>query len=244
MTGIRRASLTIATAATALIAGACSSNRMPAEPTASTTTTTTTTSSIPAASQTARYRASFVSTWTASTHPQDPPAVPHFTSLVGATHNASVAFWRDGALASEGIRLMAERGATTPLDQEVMAAIAAGMAQHLIIGGFIPLSPGTATAEFDISQSHPLVTLVSMVAPSPDWFAGSQSLPLFENGQWVADRSMDLLPWDAGTDSGMSFSSPDLATIPRAPISRIVGFPFLLNATVPRLGTLTFTRLP
>jgi hypothetical protein len=67
--------------------------------------------------------------------------------------------------------------------------------------------------------------------------------PLFENGQWVADRKIDLLPWDAGTDSAVTFGSPDLETVPRQPISRILGFPFLLNGALPPLGTLTFTRI-
>lgn len=242
-----RATLGVLVVGAALLPAACSSSKMPAEPsgsTTTTTTTTTTTSIVPSAPLSARYRASFESTWTAATHPQDPPDVPHFSRLIGGTHNSTVTFWREGALASEGIKDMAERGRITPLDQEVMAAIAAGTAQHLITGGEIPVSPGTATAEFDITQSHPLVTLVSMVAPSPDWFAGSQSLPLFESGQWVAERKIDMPPWDAGTDSGVSFMSPDLVTMPRQPIMRILGFPFLNNGVVPPLGTLTFTRIP
>ena len=46
-----------------------------------------------------------------------------------------------------------------------------------------------------------------MVAPSPDWFVGVSGLPLFENGQWVEERRIDLVPWDAGTDSGTTFES-------------------------------------
>jgi hypothetical protein len=196
----------------------------------------------PDAPATARYRVVFDSTWTAATHPQDAPDNPHFSPPIGATHNASVAFWRDGALASDGIRLMAEVGRTNPLDDEIRAAIAAGTAQNLFIGvGFS--SPKTVSLEFEVSRTHPLVTLVTMVAPSPDWFAGVAGLPLFENGAWVAERVVQVIPWDAGTDSGASFMSNDLPTVPRQPIARISTAPFAAGGVVTPLGTFRFTRI-
>ena len=184
----------------------------------------------------------FDSIWTAATHPQDVPPNPHFSPLIGGTHNANVAFWRDGALATEGIRRMAELGAVTPLDDEIRTAIAAGTAERLFIGvGFS--SPKAVSLEFDISRDFSLVTLVTMVAPSPDWFAGVSGLPLFVNGAWVEERTLSIFPWDAGTDSGVSFLSPDLESIPRQPISRIVTPPFAVGGVVAPLGTLTFTRV-
>jgi hypothetical protein len=196
----------------------------------------------PEAPAAARYRVVFDSTWTAATHPQDAPGNPHFSPPIGATHNASVAFWRDGALASDGIRLMAEQGRTSPLDDEIRAAIAAGKAQHLFVGvGFS--SPKTVSLDFDVSRDYPLVTMVTMVAPSPDWFAGVSGLPLFENGAWVQERVVQVIPWDAGTDSGASFMSSDLPTMPRQPIARISTAPFAVGGVVAPLGTFRFTRI-
>ena len=60
------------------------------------------------------------------------------------------------------------------------AAISAGTADSLIQGGGIARSPGVATAAFEIGRDHPLVSLVSMVAPSPDWFVGVSALSLFD----------------------------------------------------------------
>jgi hypothetical protein len=95
--------------------------------------------------------------------------------------------------------------------------------------------------EFDISQAFPLVTLVTMVAPSPDWFVGVTSLELFRNGQWVDEVRVDLSAHDAGTDSGPTYRSPDQATIPRQPIS-LLGYPAAATGTAPSFGTFTFTR--
>jgi hypothetical protein len=236
-------------AAILILAGGCSrAADEPMTPTAPSPVTTPVPPAPPAPAPepegpaTARYRVVFDSIWTAATHPQDAPTDPHFSPPIGATHNASVAFWRDGALASEGIRLMAESGRTSPLDNEIRAAIAAGTAQNLFIGvGFS--SPKTVSLEFDVNRTHPLVTLVTMVAPSPDWFAGVAGLPLHENGAWIQERVVQMIPWDAGTDSGASFMSNDLPTVPRQPISRISTAPFAVGGAVAPLGTLTFTRI-
>jgi hypothetical protein len=186
----------------------------------------------------------FDATWSAFTHPTDTPRVPHFSGVIGATHRESQPFWDAGALATEGIRAMAEMGRKTPLDQEVVSAIAAGGAQHLLSGGSIDLSPASVVLEFEISRDYPLVTLVSMVAPSPDWFVGVSGLSLFDGGDWVPERVVSLRPWDAGTDSGVTFESRDRATVPREPIARITTGPLVVGADAPPMGTFTFRRLP
>jgi hypothetical protein len=192
---------------------------------------------------TARYRVTFQATWSAATHEVDFPATAHFSPLVGGAHNRQVTFWREGAIATDGIKDMAERGLTSTLASEINAAAAAGASQLAFTGGSIDRAPGTATAEFDVSQTYPLVTLVSMIAPSPDWFVGVSALSLFDNGQWSAERRVDLDPWDAGTDGGTTFLSPDAALLPRLAIARIVSAPLSPGGRISPLGTFTFTRL-
>ena len=74
----------------------------------------------------------FESIWSAGTHPASFPAGPHFSGLIGGTHGDSVTFWAEGALASYGIKQMAELGSKTPLDFEVEAAILGGTADGLL----------------------------------------------------------------------------------------------------------------
>jgi hypothetical protein len=193
-----------------------------------------------AATPTAQYEARFDATWSALTHPIDFPNDAHWSPLIGGTHDASASFWSPGTLASQGIKDMAERGRTTPLDTEVQAAIAANHAGVVILGGSIALSPGVSTATFGITQQFPLATLVSMVAPSPDWFVGVHGLPLFVAGDWVNLIVVPLFAYDAGTDSGTSFASANLVTSPAQPIATSAAAPFLNGAP---LGTLTFTRI-
>ena len=192
---------------------------------------------------TARYSVTFESTWRAVTHPADFPSDPHFSRLIGGTHSSRVRFWEAGRTASAGIQAMAEQGRTSPLDAEVQAAIAAGTAYSLIQGGAIARSPGVAMAEFEIGREHPLVSLVTMVAPSPDWFVGTDSLSLVEGGDWVAEKTVTLYPWDAGTDSGASYASPDRDTQPRQEIHALQGHPVALGGAVAPFGSFSFRRI-
>jgi hypothetical protein len=193
-----------------------------------------------AASQTARYSVRFDGTWSAATHPIDFPSNAHFSSLIGGTHDSSAHFWNLGDLASQGIRDLAERGLTSPLDLEVESTIAAGHAGVVIRGGGISPAPGTAGATFDISQTDPLVTLVSMIAPSPDWFVGVSALPLFSGGDWVDHITVPLAAYDAGTDCGTSYTAPNCVSSPAQPIASN-GAAAFGNGTP--LGTFTFTRI-
>ena len=218
---------------------ACGGGGGPAEPTPAPAPVTR-----PSPTATARYSVTFDATWDGSTHPTDFPPNPHFSGLIGGTHRGTVSFWQDGGLATEGIRLMAERGRQTPLDIEVDAAIRAGHAQHLLVGSDVRSSPGSTSLEFAVSLDYPLVTLVTMVAPSPDWFVGVSGLSLLEGGDWVADRTVELTPWDAGTDSGVSYRSADRVTAPPEPIHRLTGSPVSVGGSVPSMGRFVFRRLP
>lgn len=197
----------------------------------------------PVPDPTARYRVTFDATWSATTHPANGfPSNPHFSDLVGATHERGFHLWEDGSIASNGIEAMAELGATTPLDDEIERAIANGRAEHLLLGGGIALSPGTVVLDFDVSIDRPSVTLVSMLAPSPDWFVGVNDLDLLEEGDWIDELVIGLAPYDAGTDSGSRYSSADRDTVPREPIAHITTAPLAANGTVLPVGTFTFRR--
>jgi hypothetical protein len=201
-------------------------------------------SPVPTPAATARYVVTFDASWSAATHPTEFPGNPHFSGLIGGTHGPAVRFWQEGGLATEGIRLMAERGRQSPLDLEVGAAVAAGTAQHVLAGEDVPRSPGSTSLEFEMGREFPLVTLVTMVAPSPDWFVGVSGLSLIEGGAWVDEKRVFLHPYDAGTDSGVTFTSADAATQPRETIRGIDMGPLVEAAAVPHLGTFTFRRIP
>lgn len=185
----------------------------------------------------ATYTVTFDASWSAGTHPQDFPANAHFSGLVGGTHDASVHFWAAGEPASLGIQRMAEWGLQSVLADEVQVAVDAGSAGTVLLGPGIASSPGSATLTFTATLAHPLVTLTTMIAPSPDWFVGVAGLDLRPGGSWSEEITVALYPWDAGTDSGVSYNSGDQPTVPHVPVFAIPGSPFTPGVPV---GTFTF----
>lgn len=194
-----------------------------------------------AQADTEMYRVTFDAEWSAATHPTDFPATAHLSGLIGGSHTSAVTFWALGGLASAGIESMAETGQKPLLTDEVNAAITAGDAYALLSGGGINPSPGSVQYDFTMDSAYPLVTLVSMIAPSPDWFVGVSGLPLHDGNGWQNNVLVDLWPYDAGTDSGVTFDSANADTNPQDPIAQITGYPF---TGTPRIGTFTFTIIP
>ena len=191
---------------------------------------------------TAEYEVAFKSEWTSATHPQEYPIGAHWSPLVGGTHRASAVFWEGGGLASRGIEDMAEVGSIVNLRNEINAAIGLGTAFNVFTRpGSIP-GNGTVFTSFTMHRDFPLVTLVTMIAPSPDWFTGVHGISLRENGAWVETKTVVLNLYDAGTDSGRSYASLDSDTQPRERIRQITGFPASVNGQLVPFGTFTFKR--
>lgn len=81
---------------------------------------------------------------------------------------------------------------------------------------------GKTFAVFRVDSSRHLVSLVSKLYPSPDWFVGVSDLELCQtNGHWIDNRTINLYPFDAGTDSGATYTASDQPTIPQEAIRRI-----------------------
>jgi hypothetical protein len=191
----------------------------------------------------ARYRLTFSATWSAQTHPNDFPSSAHFSGLIGMTHNSSTMLFTKGEIASDGIKNMAETGSKNPLTSEIQDFISNGTGNTLISGGGVSPSPGEISLEFDIASTHSLVSVVSMVAPSPDWFIAVSNINLLENNEWIISKVITVDIYDSGTDSGVSFLSPNNATDPRVPIFEITTPPLAVNNVVAPLGSITFTKI-
>ena len=124
-------------------------------------------------------------------------------------------------MASAGIESMAETGGTSTLRSEIQASthVHAVIQQGVSFGG-----TGTATFDLDVPDDHPLITLTSMIGPSPDWFVGINGLSLLDGqGDWRATVQVNLYPYDAGTEDGDEFSLSNPATNPRGVITSIRG---------------------
>ncbi|MYB31263.1 MAG: hypothetical protein F4Y20_01665, partial [Acidobacteria bacterium] len=122
---------------------------------------------------------------------------------------------------------MAETGSVSSLCREIDAEADRGGSTPCVRGSESSFpSPGTARLSFKATAEHPLMTLVSMIAPSPDWFVGVDGMPLMHaGGCWMERIGVELIGLDAGTDSGATFTAPNADVTPHEPIGLIRELP-------------------
>jgi len=186
----------------------------------------------------ASYDVVFTSVWNATDH-GSLPGNPHWSRLVGANHNGQVSFLSLGALATPGIQDVAEKGVNDMFQTEVTTSITAGNAEQYFFGSNLASATGTISLlDIDIDENYPLLTLVSMIAPSPDWMIAISSIDLRETGDWISSKTIDLYPYDAGTDSGTSYSAANLETTPHVAISSLQGVAPFNNE---KIGSMTIS---
>ncbi|MCY4157318.1 MAG: spondin domain-containing protein, partial [Gammaproteobacteria bacterium] len=157
------------------------------------------------AQDSATYEMTFQGLWTADDITDSSlPSGAHFTEVIGAKHNSSTRIWRRGGIASEGVEGVAEFGSTGTLRSEINSN---ANTDGIISAGSTNNGPISAVSTtFNINSSHPLVSVLSMIAPTSDWFVGIDSEPLRQNGAWRDRVQLDLYPYDAGTENGNAWS--------------------------------------
>ena len=161
----------------------------------------------------ASYKLTFKATWSSDTHPENFPSNPHFSPLIGGLHNNKTNIWERGKIASPSVKIVAETGAINAMtsamknDKNIDVTVR---------GSLLSPSPKSKSIIFNVNKSHTYLSIISMLAPSPDWFIGVNSLNLLdENNNWIETKTIDLKLYDAGTDSGVLFNSANSNTHPQ-----------------------------
>lgn len=208
--------------------------------------------------ETVEYELRVRNDWSQDHHkPGAPPFTsveqPHFSHLGGGTHNADLVVWQEGQLSSSGMIKMQETGyidepfGRRDLAHEFDAHIANGIAgsflNYPIPNPWFPAGTET-TLNFTIDDAFPLVTLVSMLGPSPDWFVGVSGLSLRDDQGWRQLVEVDLYPYDGGSrsrDGEFALFGP--LESPQLPIQAITDTDdTLLLGSIP-IGSFTFELL-
>ncbi|MYD04439.1 MAG: hypothetical protein F4X21_05930 [Acidimicrobiia bacterium] len=185
----------------------------------------------------AEYKVTFKGSWTADKiKASSLPAGAHFTTLAGAVHGSSVTFWRSGGKATDGVAWIAELGITTTFASEVDDAIEAGTACSYTSLGINGLT-GSDSTNITLTDDCPLVTYLTMIAPTSDQFLGISSVSLRSGSSWLSKKEIDLYPYDAGTKTNSAWNLGGTNTDPQANISSIRNKEKYLNLP---LATLVF----
>ncbi|XP_069172551.1 spondin-1 isoform X1 [Procambarus clarkii] len=198
------------------------------------------------------YRVAMESHWSPRDFPKHypewrPPA--QWSKLIGLSHDRGFVLFRAGEIADEGIKSFAETGRSDLIDQRAQG-------ENGVLDAFNtpPITEGVGMAEshFFVDGNHSRVSLISKIVPSPDWFVGVDSFELCEDGNWVDNVKIQVDPLDAGTDNGLTFTSPNWPTSPAERIFRITAnypdhpahsfyYPTLHH--LPRIATFTISKM-
>lgn len=167
----------------------------------------------------------FEGIWSNETHPKDFPFavwLTHFSDIIGASHETNFSFWGENHIATDAFKSLAEFGSPSSLETELRAK---GPKLRTLIkaaGLWYPHVNTNTSSTFRVDRRHNKVSMVSMFGPSPDWVVGISGVDLCTSDcSWKESMDFDLYPWDAGTDSGISYMSPNLETQPRERMHRI-----------------------
>jgi len=126
----------------------------------------------------AEYQVVVKSTWTPRNQPLEYPSGAHFSGLIGASHNANYEIFELGSRPTRGLERLSEEGKHSPLNDEIRAAIKAGSALEMFETGGLKNFRDSLVATVHVDAKHPMVSVVNMIAPSPDWFTGASSVNL------------------------------------------------------------------
>lgn len=177
------------------------------------------------------YEITLESNWSEALQPEWYPSGAHLSPFVAWSHSLSGrhSVFREGTISTVGFEDMAETGATGQLLDEIEKLQSQDLVRDVQTGKVI-FVPGTSRVMVKVSKDSPFITGVSMIAPSPDWFIAFQDFEMLRDGEWVDEISTSasgfvIDVFDAGTDSGDTFTASDEDTQPREVISRLHGIP-------------------
>lgn len=192
----------------------------------------------------ARYRLELDVTWSAQSHPHEwPEEGGHLSDLIGVTHHFRYVMFADGRTATTGLKLVAENGRASIMQAELDEADRRKRIGAVFQADGLKQVPGKIVVEFDAGADHPLVSFVTMLAPSPDWFTGAASVPLHADGAWRTRVDGLLFAWDAGTDSGVTYIAENAETQPAESVRLLATPHFLTEKGLIPVGKFILTRL-
>ena len=131
------------------------------------------------------------------------------------------------------------------LYNEVMMMKKPGFVSNVYTTGAVSTPNGYNSTKIMVQNMYSMVSLISMIAPSPDWFVGVDSYDLCGMNGWKEKVTMYLLPWDAGTEDGLTYKLDNTETNPVDVIMRITtdsNSDIGKHANV-TFATVTFTRV-
>ncbi|KAF9802105.1 hypothetical protein SFRURICE_004356 [Spodoptera frugiperda] len=198
------------------------------------------------------YKVSMQMLWSEERFPKDYPQnrpKAQWSQVFGQSHSSNYSLYHIGSVASNAVRGFAQYGKIDEL-------VKLGDEELQVYDQFSApaLRSGTGVTEnmVFVDGRHSLVSVMSRMIPSPDWFVGVDGVNLCVDSSWVDQITLDLEPLDAGAASGLTFTAPRWETNPPDPVTRhkprapdhpAAGFYYPLLRVLPAIAKVQFTKV-
>ncbi|KAJ8716789.1 hypothetical protein PYW07_003416 [Mythimna separata] len=166
------------------------------------------------------YKVSLQMLWSEERFPKDYPMnrpKAQWSQVFGQSHSTNYSLYHIGSVAKPTVRAFSQFGKIDDLVKE-------GDDDQQVYDQFSAPAIGKGTGDTEnmvfVDGGHSLVSLMSRMIPSPDWFIGVDGMNLCVDSSWVDQITLDLEPLDAGIASGLTFTAPRWETVPPAPVTR------------------------
>lgn len=140
-----------------------------------------------------------------------------FSPLTGVTHSRRVSLFRRNETVSPAVQNVCETGSNT----ELLGVARALQSQSTsVVGGDAIMAGKYGYIKVKATCGNNYLSVISMIAPSPDWVVQINNMPLVRGGKFIKKSYGRLVAYDCGTDSGSEFTDPsnlslDIPTRPR-----------------------------
>jgi len=131
--------------------------------------------------------------------------------------------------------MLQQTGSTTALFNEINGAGADTLDPSLGVVQFNRDQQTQTLPAVPVDATHLLLSTITMIAPSPDWFSGFYDFDVRDPDNldnFLQSFVIETYPWDAGTEQGDTYSTSNDAESPAQEIFQ------LTTDTVPATGVL------
>jgi len=168
-----------------------------------------------------RYYCTFRGKWNRERHPNDFPQSASWSAPVIVSHSKDWRMWTGTETVTAGVEYMAEQGFPTIAYNEF--ANAGYETLQMIIGErMYNTSESQHLPPINVTYSHPWLSAMTKITPSPDWFVGFSDFRTisYDTETFYNRVVIQSYVWDAGTDDGQNYLSFDRDLDPQVPCMR------------------------
>ncbi|KAI5646044.1 hypothetical protein NE865_01937 [Phthorimaea operculella] len=168
------------------------------------------------------------------------PGKAQWSQVFGQSHNRSYALYRVGEVSRPSVLDFIQFGTLDPLMEESEEE---PKVYDQFIAPAVENGEGETETVVFVDGEHSMVSLMSKILPSEDWFIGVDSLDLCLRSSWVDQLTLDLEPMEAGIEGQDNKNPKPVKKIPHSHFGRNSLHKYNQNSRQNHIAKVEFTKV-